>query len=182
MTLSRLLRCAGVLLPFTVSIPSQSEINSLYSGSWRVRRALLSSVGTTFLYTRPKSALCSRKKKLHICTSLFYMLHWISFKIWLGPQVLCEVSCRNSPVQVLKSVDRFNDLVVSVYVTAGHILRCVLCIDWLYLKLMLLHDSRNEDGIKSFFQDVHELYLKVGGASAPYCPEWGDSPESTLFT
>ncbi|KAL6651002.1 hypothetical protein ACP70R_009927 [Stipagrostis hirtigluma subsp. patula] len=38
----------------------------------------------------------------------------------------------------LKSVDRFNDLVVSVYVTAGH-----------------------EDGIKSFFQEVHELYIKI---------------------
>ncbi|KAH0876318.1 hypothetical protein HID58_073680 [Brassica napus] len=40
----------------------------------------------------------------------------------------------------LKSVDRFNDLVVSVYVTAGHILF---------------------NGIKSFFQEVHELYIKV---------------------
>ncbi|KAL6903660.1 hypothetical protein ACP4OV_004473 [Aristida adscensionis] len=39
----------------------------------------------------------------------------------------------------LKSVDRFNDLVVSIYVTAG----------------------RSEDGIKSFFQEVHELYIKI---------------------
>ncbi|KMZ61882.1 Trafficking protein particle complex subunit [Zostera marina] len=51
----------------------------------------------------------------------------------------------------LKATDRFNDLVVSVYVTAGHILNI----------LMLLHDSRNEDGIKSFFQEVHELYIKI---------------------
>ncbi|XP_071937324.1 uncharacterized protein [Coffea arabica] len=48
----------------------------------------------------------------------------------------------------LKGIDRFNDLVVSVYVTAGH------------TRLMLLHDSRNDDGIKSFFQEVHELYIK----------------------
>ncbi|GAB2222355.1 hypothetical protein Droror1_Dr00013571 [Drosera rotundifolia] len=50
----------------------------------------------------------------------------------------------------LKSIDRFNDLVVSVYVSAV-----------IHTRLMLLHDSRNDDGIKSFFQDVHELYIKI---------------------
>ncbi|KAM1120480.1 hypothetical protein ACFX13_045330 [Malus domestica] len=54
----------------------------------------------------------------------------------------------------LKAIDRFNDLVVSVYVTAGHIL-------YVHTRLMLLHDSRNDDGIKSFFQEVHELYIKT---------------------
>ncbi|KAI9174435.1 hypothetical protein LWI28_017202 [Acer negundo] len=49
----------------------------------------------------------------------------------------------------LKAIDRLNDLVVSVYVTAVH------------TRLMLLHDSRNDDGIKSFFQEVHELYIKI---------------------
>ncbi|XP_022970900.1 trafficking protein particle complex subunit 2 isoform X1 [Cucurbita maxima] len=62
----------------------------------------------------------------------------------------------------LKAVDRFNDLVVSVYVTAGH------------TRLMLLHDSRNDDGIKSFFQEVHELYIK-------YDPEYHPSPALRTF-
>lgn len=104
-------------------------------------------------------------------------------------------------IRFLKSVDRFNDLVVSVYVTAGHILFFFNCnqnskraihffsfffllihlnslrfVCWVqffkmfvstflnlstHTRLMLLHDSRNEDGIKSFFQEVHELYIKV---------------------
>ncbi|KAK2978110.1 hypothetical protein RJ640_009274 [Escallonia rubra] len=47
----------------------------------------------------------------------------------------------------LKAIDRFNDLAVSVY--------------FIHTRLMLLHDSRNDDGIKTFFQEVHELYIKI---------------------
>ncbi|KAJ7004831.1 trafficking protein particle complex subunit 2 isoform X2 [Populus alba x Populus x berolinensis] len=61
----------------------------------------------------------------------------------------------------LKAIDRFNDMVVSVYVTAGHILCICDFVCYSIKRFMLLHDSRNDDGIKSFFQEVHELYIKV---------------------
>ncbi|KAK3272446.1 hypothetical protein CYMTET_19258 [Cymbomonas tetramitiformis] len=49
----------------------------------------------------------------------------------------------------IKVVDKFNELFVAAYVTAGR------------TRLLLLCDTRNEDGSKQFFQEVHELYLKV---------------------
>mmetsp|Transcript_40428 Transcript_40428/g.94968 ORF Transcript_40428/g.94968 Transcript_40428/m.94968 type:complete len:136 (+) Transcript_40428:123-530(+) len=50
----------------------------------------------------------------------------------------------------LKVVDKFNDRCISAYVTATNI------------KLLLLHDgNKGDDAIRSFFSEVHELYLKV---------------------
>ncbi|KAL5659689.1 hypothetical protein ACJX0J_032852, partial [Zea mays] len=59
----------------------------------------------------------------------------------------------------LKSVDRFNDLVVSVYFNHRFTILS-LTLTGAHTRFMLLHDSRSEDGIKSFFQEVHELYIK----------------------
>jgi len=50
----------------------------------------------------------------------------------------------------LKDVDKFNDLTISAFATAGHI------------KFMLLHDHRTEElAVKQFFSDLYELYLKI---------------------
>ena len=58
---------------------------------------------------------------------------------------LCADNSRGSQV-----VDKFNDLLVSCYTTAGN------------ARLLLLHDSRvGEEAVRAFFQEVHELYLKV---------------------
>lgn len=49
----------------------------------------------------------------------------------------------------LKVVDKVNHQQVSCYLTAGNI------------KFMLLHNGKNEDSVKNFFQEIYELYVKV---------------------
>ena len=47
-------------------------------------------------------------------------------------------------------IDRYGNYSVTGYTTAGNI------------RLLLLHDGRPDDSIRQFFQEVHEVYLRVG--------------------
>lgn len=67
----------------------------------------------------------------------------------------------------LKSVDKFNEWTVSAFVTPGSACsmhqtagagRLTGCTD---MKFIMLHEGKNDDGIRAFFTDVWELYVKV---------------------
>ncbi len=69
----------------------------------------------------------------------------------------------------LKQVDRFNEMVISAFVTAGR--KRIYPIQWIRFsgagnvdaKFMLMHDGKgDETAIGNFFSDVYELYIKVG--------------------
>ncbi|BFZ55626.1 TRAPP subunit [Savitreella phatthalungensis] len=49
----------------------------------------------------------------------------------------------------MKTVDRFNNAHISAFVTAGNV------------RFLLLHDVKNDEAIKTFLNDLYELYLKT---------------------
>jgi len=54
-----------------------------------------------------------------------------------------------TPSLFLKTVDKFYGYSISAFVTPGNV------------RLLLLHDSRNEEAIKQFFLDAWDAYVKT---------------------
>ena len=59
----------------------------------------------------------------------------------------------------MKTIDKFNELSVTCLLTPSS--KIDIISSDLDAKFLLLHEGRNEDGIKSFFNEIYDLFVKV---------------------
>ncbi|CAF0702821.1 unnamed protein product [Brachionus calyciflorus] len=59
-----------------------------------------------------------------------------------------KLNAKSSSSLYYPNIDRFNQWNISAYVTPS------------FLRFLILHEGKNDDGIKGFFQDVYETYIK----------------------
>ena len=67
----------------------------------------------------------------------------------LGTKSLFLYPCLPASALSLQTIDRFNNLLVTAFVTPGS------------TRFLLLHDGRHDEGIRQFFVEVYELYVRV---------------------
>lgn len=61
---------------------------------------------------------------------------------------LVDEHIKTSPQMYLKRIDKFNEYIVSAFVTASGI------------RFLVLHDKHNDDAIRHFFIEVYEAFIK----------------------
>jgi len=102
----------------------------------------------------PKTVVCSCIYWYHVCCR-WYCLQNTQFCHLHQFLIHAALDCTDEQVWTtnnlyLKAVDFFHDMYTSAYVTPGH------------CRFMMLHDQpKMDDNLRSFFQEAHELYLKV---------------------
>lgn len=87
--------------------------------------------------TQPVYELEFPSKREDMTRSAQFLLH--------GALDMVDLAMWSTPSSYLKVVDRHNEQLISAYVTPGG------------ARLMLLHEARNEEGIRAFFSEVHEV-------------------------